>query len=244
MENQPKRARHSGKYTGPRITKSATKSTYSESTKIERAVKKALEKTTPVGHVDVDNFSATFSTTGDIEHVNLIPQGDGVNKRTNDDVELLGLQIRGRVHNLDDATSNDCAMLLVLDKKPIGATPPITAILKSATSTALNNQDNKTRFRILRRWDWTLVGNRALSGPAGTVGPPVIYPTYGNMTAKTAISIDEYVSLKGIKSKYNGATGADTSMTAGVLYLITVGSSAGTAASAGTFSTRCRFLEQ
>lgn len=245
MDQPSKKHRRSGSYTVPKTHTAASKSTYSESVKIERAVKKALEKETPVGHVDQDAVTYGFDTTGTLHHVNPIPGGSGVDKRTEQTVSNLGLQIRGRVENAVGASTNHCALILILDKKPNGSTPPITAILKSVSSVSLNQQDGKVRFRVLRRWDFAVCGNPTVTETPASTGGVATANKYENLQRNTLICVDEYVSLKGITSKWKDANAADTAMTENCLYLLSVGDNAsGNSAAAGTLSSRLRFLDK
>jgi len=182
------------------------------------------------GFVDLASGTFNCSTTGTISLVNTVPQGASVNQRIGKKIMMKSVQFRGRLQAGNTTTVADAAALLVYDKRPQGALPAITDILVTANSASFNNDVNADRFRILRRWDWTVTGNDN---------------TAGQQTAASATSFDEFVSLKGLPQVFNAAgTGAIGDISEGALYLVTVGDlAAGTAAPKLTAAARFRFID-
>lgn len=180
-----------------------------------------------VGYVDLAFATYAIDTTGTITLVATIAQGASVNQRIGKKAILKSVQIRGSVYNGSAASINDCTILLVYDRQPAGALPAITDILVSANSRSFNNDVNSDRFKIVRRWDFELLG------PSGT---PV--------TGEEGKSCDFFVPLNlPIQFKAAG-DGAIADISNGALYLVTVGNSAaGTGAATAGLGFRTRFID-
>lgn len=178
----------------------------------------------------VDTVGATYGldTTGSITHLSIIPQGASVNQRVGKRVALKSLQFRGFAANQSTAAYNDCAMLIVYDKRPTGSLPAITDILETANATAMNNDNGTGRFQIIKRADFELIGNNT------------------NITSKTAVSADFWLDLKNKPwvAKDTG-TGVIADVDEGAVYLVTVGSNpAGGSTAAGlTGQFRLRYID-
>lgn len=183
-----------------------------------------------LGYVDIAGTSYNFDTTGSIILLNTVAQGASVNQRVGKKIRMKGLQCRGIHQNNTAATINDCAVLIVYDKRPTGALPTATDILVSASSFAFNNDTNAGRFSILKRHDFVLNGNSAAAA---------------NQLDTMSLGADFYLDLKGLEVVYKAAaTGAIGDIEQGALYLITVGNNyAGTGAATGYMSFRLRFLD-
>lgn len=188
------------------------------------------------GFVDTAVATYNYSTTGSIALLNTVAQGVTVNQRVGKKIMLKGMLCRGL--NLNNATAliNDCAMIIVYDKRPTGALPAITDVLVSASSQSMNNDANSGRFKILKRHDFTLVGNTSQTAP------PV---SDGNITERVCNDEDWWLNLKGLPTTYKAATtGAIADIEEGALYIVTVGSNvAGTAAAIASLGFRLRFLD-
>jgi len=180
------------------------------------------------GFVDLAAAAYAADTTGSVTLVATIAQGASVNQRVGKKCLLKSIQIRGQVAQNATATFNDVAAILVYDKRPTGALPTVADILVSASSVAFNNDANSGRFKILRRWDFTLSGNSAT-------------PATGN----EVMSMDDYVKLNGRQIVFKAAgTGAIGDIEEGALYFVTVGNNAaGTAAAAFACAFRTRFID-
>jgi len=179
------------------------------------------------GFVDLSSASYNFNTSGSGPTlIATIPQGASVNQRIGKKIMLKSIQIRGSAVAAATATTNDCAMLIIYDRRPTGALPAITDILVSANSIAFNNDANSGRFKILRRVDFTLAGN----------------PT--TMTENFTRNMDDYIKVN-LPVEYQAAgTGAIGDISAGALYVVTVGNqAAGTAAASTTLAFRTRFVD-
>jgi len=120
--------------------------------------------------------------------------------------------------------------MLVYDRRPTGALPVITDILVTASPQSFLNDTNSGRFNILRRWDWTFVGNNT---------------TAGQSTAKTSYIFNEFVNLRGKKGIFKAAgTGAIGDIEQGAIYLVTVGNAAaGTTDADLAVGIRTRFID-
>jgi len=179
------------------------------------------------GYIDVAPAVYAGNTTGSITLLNPVPPGASQNQRVGKKILLKGLNVRGMVYNNSTATFTDNALIIVYDKRPVGTTPAITDVLKSASSFSQNNDDNASRFRILRRFDFVLSGNAT------------------TMTATSALSVDFYVDLKKAITVYKSVgTGAIGDISEGALYMITIGAAApGTGDADFELSTRVRYYD-
>lgn len=180
------------------------------------------------GFVDVAAAAYAFDTTGSIVLLNTVAQGTSVNQRVGKKIMLKSVQCHGQVLNSSTAVTNDICILIVYDKRPVGALPAITDILNTANSSSFNNDANSGRFRILKRWDMVLVGN--------TTTP---------QTGREAEEADFYLNLRDLPTTFKAAgTGAIGDQEEGSLILVTVGSvAAGTAAAAASLGFRLRFVD-
>lgn len=159
------------------------------------------------GYVDLASAAYECSTTGSITLLATIAQGASINERIGKKATYRSLQFRGSLNNKVSATFNDCAFLIVYDKRPQASLPGITDILESISSRAMNNTQNEGRFRILKRVDEVLLGN---------VGTPA--------TGREAVNADFFMNLKNLPVVFNAAgTGAIGDIDQGALYLVTLG---------------------
>ncbi|AUM61631.1 capsid [uncultured virus] len=183
-----------------------------------------------LGYVDLALTGFNFDTTGSIVLLNTVAQGASVNQRVGKKIRMKGIQCRGIHQNNSAATTNDCAVLIVYDKRPTGALPTATDILVSANSFAFNNDANAGRFQILKRHDFCLNGNSSAAA---------------NQLDTMSMSADFYLDLKGLEVVYKAAaTGAIGDIEQGALYCITVGNNtAGTGGATGFMGFRLRFLD-
>lgn len=172
-----------------------------------------------------------WDTTGQVSDISVVPLGTSVNQRIGKMVNLTGVQIRGTVTS-GSGSKDHCALLLVYDREPNAAAslPAITDILNSASSNAQTNRDNAPRFKIVRRWDFVMVGT----------------PGTASAAAETVHIIDEFVPLKRGKYpiKYTAANtdGANTGKIKGNLVLVTIGNNAaGAAIPTAAIATRVDF---
>jgi len=179
------------------------------------------------GFVDLASASYNFNTSGGGPAlIATIAQGASVNQRIGKKIMLKSIQIRGSAVAASTATTNDCALLIVYDRRPTGALPAITDILVSANSISFNNDANSGRFKILRRMDFTLAGNTT------------------TMTESFTKNLDDYIKVNLPVEFQAAGTGAIGDISTGALYIVTVGNqAAGTAAASATLAFRTRFVD-
>lgn len=179
------------------------------------------------GYADLSSTAFAFDTTGTISLIATVAQGTSVNQRVGKKIRYKSLQIRGYVVGNSAAVANDLAFLIVYDKRPTGSLPSITDILDTASSRSFNKDENSGRFVIIRRWDFTIVGNPT---------------TFTNMTVK---SFDHFIKLGGKQAVFKAAgTGAIGDIEEGALYAVSIGSSAaGTSAATSAIGMRTRFVD-
>jgi len=182
---------------------------------------------TELNYVDLAFNSYVLNTTGSITLIATIAQGTTVNQRVGKKAFLKSLLLRGFVTAGTTGTTADATTLIIYDKRPTGALPAITDILTSANSIAFMNDNNTSRFRVLRRYDWCLIGNSTT--PA---------------TGAEQHNLDEFIKINLPITFEAAGTGAIGDIDSGALYLVTVGSvAAGTAAPTLGVACRTRFTE-
>ena len=181
------------------------------------------------GYVDLASASYACDTTGSITLLATIAQGASVEQRIGKKVMLKSLQARGDLRQGTTAVVNDVAFMIVYDKRPGGALPAITDILESVNPKAMNNDNNASRFSILKRVDKVLIGDTSSAVDTNSA---------------TACDVTFFLPINR-HSIFNAAgTGAIGDIDEGALYLVTVGgTAAGTAAATLTVAFRTRFLD-
>lgn len=186
------------------------------------AVAKSVARSTALSKENkyFDNTGGTFAfdTTGQRSDLCIIPTGTGVQARIGKMVQLDSVQIRGSVL-AGSGSKEHCTLMLVYDREPnaAAAVPAATDILMTASSNALTNRDNAPRFKIVRRWDFDIVGT----------------PGTASVAAESQKVIEEYVKL-GPKYpiKWQGANtdGSTAAKVKGNLILMSIGNNANGAA--------------
>ena len=186
--------------------------------------KPITKRSVDTGHVDLAVANYACDTTGSITLLTTIPQNASQNGRIGKKVMLRSLQCRGVLNGNAAVTKTDVAYLIVYDKRPNGL-PAITEILDSIDAGSLNNDDNTSRFTILKRVDDVLVGSVA-----------------NQLTPSSMKNADWFLPINRIQTYNSLGTGAILDIQEGALYLVTVGgSAAGTAAGQLTVRFRTRF---
>lgn len=196
-----------------------------------QAHKFALKTRAPkvdTGYVDLAAAAYACDTTGSITLLATIAQGASVNQRVGKRAQYKSIQFRGYWGANTTSTVTDGTVIVVYDRRPTGALPNITDVLNTVNSLSFNNDTNSGRFKIVRRWDQTFLGN-------------ITTPT----TGKEAVSFDQFINAKGLNVVFKAAgTGAIGDIEEGALYLITCGATAaGTAASTLSVGCRVRFVD-
>lgn len=177
----------------------------------------------------------SFGTAGTAWCLNQVPLGNSSITRVGRRFANTALAIRALVQAGSTTKTANCLLLLVWDRNPnTGAAMPTYAqILSGATPTpnSLTNKDNAPRFKILRRWQFQVMGNNT---------------TAGQQTDKTQYYIDEFVKMK---NKVTLLTAADTTgvvpdMVEGALHLYVISDqAAGTTAPSLSMQTRLYFSD-
>lgn len=176
--------------------------------------------------VDLASASYICDTTGTITLVATIAQGASVNQRIGKKAFYKSFTIRGRWIAGTTTTTANGTVMLVYDKKPTGALPAITDIVTGINATAFNNDNNTSRFRIIRRRDEIFLGN-------------VATPT----TGKEGVCISDFISFKERIEFESAGTGAMGDIDTGAVYLVTFGNTTTTSAPVYTVAIRTRFSD-
>lgn len=175
-------------------------------------------------------FAPVAGATGGC--INQVPLGNSSITRTGRKLSITAVAIRGTIKLQAATISQKVALLLIWDRNvnQAASLPAWTAVLNSQSPNALTNKDNAPRFKILRRWDFTLSGN---GGGGGYLDSSIT-------------SIDEFVKMKNKVTYFTTAdtTGLYPNMQEGALLLYLVGDSAtGANCTLGTFNTRVYFQD-
>lgn len=216
------------------ITKTVTyrpKKSYVPAKKMLAHVSLQRKKNLESHFVDMGQQQMACNTTGSIYLINTIAQGVTVNQRLGSKALLQSVLIRGLVQPNTAAVSNNWCILLVYDRMSNGAAiPAITDILDTINTNSMNNDSNSKRFKILRR----ITG--LFSGQSTAAAPYNDCPS-GN--------IEEFIKVnKEIKWNTSAATGVQSTIQQGAIYIVSVGTAVAGATDAQAFiATRTRFTE-
>lgn len=167
---------------------------------------------------DVAESVYTMDTTGGVVHLDVVPQGTGVENREGKAFAVSSVQVRGYIASGSETTNTHATAQLVWDFQPNKALPGLSEIMEDTTPTSLPKRENAGRFKVLRRLTWALSGESDQPGTAS-----------GN----NCHTVDEYVKMP--SDAVALCTGADTTgvignRISGALYLVYSGNRDTTAA--------------
>lgn len=225
-KNLSSRSASQGRAAGTVARQSAQRQFRASTTRGLMAMRASVNKET--GFVDLAAANYVCDTTGSVTLLATVAQGAGVSQRVGKKIVLKSLQCRGRFFAGTAGVINDCAAIIVYDKRPTGALPAVTAVLNTANAGSMNNDDNSDRFVILKRLDQILIGDST------TVS-----------TGLEAVDVSFYLPLRMLPTVYKSvADGAIADIEQGALYLVTVGVNAAGATAASLNATfRTRFVD-
>lgn len=188
--------------------------------------------------VDTSAASMYFDTNSAVANcmklLNTIPTGVLAINRLGKKVEGTAVHIRGYIQASSATVYEKVTLLLVWirNANQFATLPAVTDILVSQNSNSLTNRDNAPKFKIVRRWDYTIVGDTT------TVD-----------TESVLQNVEHYVPLKA--GKYvstwtqGSANGTIGEFEQGAMILLTVGFNANgaTTTPVGEFKTRYYFYD-
>jgi len=112
-------------------------------------------------------------------------------------IDLMSLQVRGMITTGSATVCITYCIYLVYDRRPNapGAVPGVTALLQTTDSAnSFLNDDNSSRFKVIRRWHGHLGGSSAAGGN----------PALDNSFTR----IDDWINLKGYKTVFTSSSSA------------------------------------
>lgn len=174
-------------------------------------------------------FAPVAASTGAC--LNQVPLGNSSITRVGRKLTLTGVALRGNLTAGTTGTVAKVALILVWDRhvNQSAALPAWTTLLASQSPSALTNKDFASRFKILRRWEYGVMGNQ----------------TAGQVTDCSLIPVDEFVPLKNKLTIFTTAdsTGLYPDMMEGGLLLYAVSNATGTAAPTLSIMSRVYFQD-
>lgn len=210
------------RFVAPRVTPGAVRMKYVRSGRGLKLETKTVD--TSVGPLNFDNNSAVANC---MQLLNTIPTGTSSVTRVGKAVQMVSVQIRGEITAATATIAHKVALLLVYIRNPNQAAtlPAVTEILTAQTSNQLTNRDNASKFKIVRRWEYAVIGN-------------ITTPQCGN----ELVCVDEFVQLGYLDSVWTSASTAGTiaEFEKGALILLAVGDAANGATTTPVFVGRTR----
>lgn len=173
--------------------------------------------------MDTGLSNTQISTTPLIIPLNLMHQGTDDNNRIGKEVTLHSLKFNGGIvlSAVRDNTYDHLRYLIIYDRQPNGVLPVIGDILKTidlngATSTNVfshKNEDNRDRFLFLR--------DQRIGIPDDSQG--ALHPGVSCLASPFPGTINDYIPLKGLITKYLSDSGTIASISTGALYFVMIG---------------------
>jgi len=159
------------------------------------------------------NFDTNSAVANCMQLLNTIATGSASNQRIGKRVTLRAVALRASIQAQSAGIYQKCVLLLIYIKNPNQAAtlPAVNEILVSQSANAMTNRDNASKFRVLRRWEWEVIGNSTT--PA---------------TGMEQQIVEEYVRIPNLPSLWTNASTAGTigEFVEGALILLSVGTSA------------------
>lgn len=192
--------------------------------------------------VDVDPNVYQVDTAGSLTLLNGCSRGTDITNRIGRNITMTSVFIRG--HIMSESASilspsvNQIGQLarclIIYDMEALAGTPLITDVLKSATSYAQLNIDNRDRFTVLMDKQWYI-------GPVAVNSSSVC-----TVADRTGWAFKKYIKLKHPVVFNNNNNGDFSDINTGGLWMVWIGN---VAAGTGTntvakVSTRVRFTDQ
>lgn len=182
-------------------------------------------------YVDVASSAYVCDTTGTVTALNLLAVGDDNNTRDGRQVTIKSVQIRGIVQNVDQATGDSYARIMLVwdNANNSGTIATIAQILTAATSLSFPLIDNAQRFTILSDRTYA-IGQISTTATQSFAGSPNVN------------TCDLYKKINQV-TQYSGTTAAIGSIQNGALLLVTLGNNGAGLGATALIATRVRFTD-
>lgn len=196
--------------------------------------------------VDFYNLGLLLSSTGSINCLNLIATGSSFYNRIGRQVKMKSIRLTGYFRSqteFSDLTA--CRIAIVYDSQTNGVAPTFADVWQDYNSNGATNispvsglnLNNRDRFRILCDEKFMLPKtNLQSTGDIGTV-PNGPNPQPNDLT------FDRYINLRNLVTQYKSDLNTTGDISTGGLFLITYGSSVGTAPWTFACSARLRYYD-
>lgn len=104
-------------------------------------------------HIDTAPSSLTCDTTGGVVALHGCSEGSTSFERNGLSIRTKSIAMHLKfIINAASTTPQTVRIFLFKDKQPNGTTPSITDVLESVETVSLMNNENTTRFTVLRNW--------------------------------------------------------------------------------------------
>ncbi len=183
-----------------------------------RNLKRKVRNITPELKFVDTVVTASFTTAGAIAPLSMIAKGDEANERDGDKVKIQSIDVY--ITNIGGSASDNTRVILFWDTSSNGVVPAITEVLESAAYDSHTNNENNSRFSIVKQYLFANDQN-------------------GNKNH----FIRFYLKLKNAKhTSYQGTTAVQANLLQNNLYLLVIGDS-GTNQSGYQVRCRLRFID-
>lgn len=203
------------------------------------AVLKSSSRSGEIKYIDTAENNLDITTDGEVYCVNLISEGSGPNNRIGRKIEMLSLQMQGRLGPIETNNQNltqSGRILIVYDRQPNGAASPpnIVDIIKNQYYGSVDvtgkynsfvNMDNRDRFQIIRDIRFS-TPSVTRTGTTPNRSDEIIQGTsiHGNGTGDE-FQFNQFIRLGGYITQYNSTaeTPVIANISTGSLLVVGVG---------------------
>jgi len=168
---------------------------------------------TPVSTSAGNWYYAGLATPSSAILLNPVNQAATASARLGRSIKMNAIHIRGAIQAGAQTAATGAAnqqvslaLVYVRDVNNASVLPPQDTVFQSQNALTLTNRDNATNFKIVRKWDYNLVGDRDAAG---------------DRTSNSSVMVNEYVQLRGLETTWTASvqTGGYDSMEKGGLIL-------------------------
>jgi len=178
----------------------------------------------------VDTLPAVFGFTrppagGSVQLLNGVQTGAAFYNRIGSKIEMKSLHIRGDIYYALTSIQDVVRILVVYDRQPNGATPPLTTILQDRDQSGNISQDGVCEINLDFRERFQIVRDIEVFVPSATVTAGVLTNGPQQVNDTKCFNINEFIKLRGLVTHYGSTANPCTiaNINTGALFVYFVG---------------------